>query len=342
MQAGRHRRVVVHRRGGPDVLQVVEEDLPEPEAGEVRVRTLAAGISALDLMVRSRWFPGFPRVPFTPGVDVVGVVDESGDGVSTLQPGQRVAALLGFDGGYAESVCLPAAEAVPVPPGADPVEAVCVVANYLTAYSMLHRAANVENGERILVQGAAGGVGTALLQLGKPAGLEMYGTASPHNHELVSSLGATPIDYRTEDFVERIRSLTGDGVDAVFDPIGGARQLWRSHRALRKGGRLVWFGVAASKEKGVRVIPASLLTRLLLALIPDGKKAPMPPDASKPNAWYRETLTELLEMLAAGRIRPVVAERFPLVEAARAHELMERGGYAGKVVLVADAGDADG
>ena len=337
----KHRRVVVTRHGGPDVLQVVEEDRPEPRAGEVRVKVLAAGVSAYDLMFRrSGLLPGTPRVPFTPGADVVGVVDKLGEGVSSVEPGQAVAGAtfaLGASGGYAEFICLPASELVPVPSGVDPAQAVCVVVNYLTAHMVMHRTASVRSGERILVHGAAGGVGTALLELGKLAGLEMYGTASKYNHELVSALGATPIDYRTEDFVERIRGLTGDGVDAVFDPIGGARQLWRSYRVLRQGGRLVWFGVAATKKEGLRVIPLTVLMRTLLALIPDGKQAPLVPDLGKDNAWYRETLTELLDLLAAGKIKPVVAERIPLAEAARAHELLERGGYAGKVVLVASA-----
>jgi NADPH:quinone reductase-like Zn-dependent oxidoreductase len=201
----------------------------------------------------------------------------------------------------------------------------------------MHRTANVQSGERILVQGAAGGVGTALLQLGRLAGLEMYGTASKYNHDLVSSLGATPIDYHSEDVVRRIRDLTGDGVDVVFDPIGGAGQLWRSKRALRKGGRLVWFGVAATKKSGLRVIPLTLLTVGLLKLLPDGKQVQTTPDLSKDNAWYRETLAELLDLLAAGKLKPIVAERIPLFEAGRAHELLERGGYAGKVVLVTSA-----
>jgi NADPH:quinone reductase-like Zn-dependent oxidoreductase len=337
----KYHRVVVTRHGGPEVLQVVEEDLPEPLAGEVRVKVLAAGISAYDLMFRrSGLLPGTPRVPFTLGEDVVGVVDKLGEEVSTVEPGQMVAGAtfcLGVGGGYAEFICLPASELVPVPPGLDPAEAVCLVVNYLTAHMAMHRTANIRSGERILVHGAAGGVGTALLELGKLAGLEMYGTASKYNHELVSALGATPIDYRTEDFVERIRGLTGDGVDAVFDPIGGARQLWRSYQALRKGGRLVWFGVAATKKEGLRVIPLTLLMRTLLALIPDGKQAPLAPDLGKDNAWYRATLTSLLDWLAAGKIKPVVAKRIPLAEAARAHELLERGGYAGKVVLVANA-----
>jgi NADPH:quinone reductase-like Zn-dependent oxidoreductase len=334
----KNHRVVVTRHGGPDVLQVVEEDLPEPQAGEVRVKVLAAGISAYDLMFRgSGSFPGSPRVPFTLGEDVAGVVDKLGEEVSTLEEGQMVAGAtfcLGVGGGYTEFICLPGSELVPVPPDVDPAEAVCLVVNYLTAQNVMHRVAKVRSGERILVHGAAGGVGTALLQLGKLAGLEMYGTASQYNHELVSALGATPIDYRTEDFVERIHALTGDGVDVVFDPIGGARQLWRSYRALREGGRLVWFGVAAAKKHGLRVIPLSVLMRTLLALIPDGKRAPLTPDLSKDNAWYRQTLAELLDLLVAGKIKPVVAERFPLAEAAQAHGLLERGGYAGKVVLV--------
>jgi len=334
----KHRRVVVTQHGGPDVLQVIEENLPEPGAGEVRIKVLAAGVSAYDLMLRrSGSLPGTPRVPYTPGEDIVGVVDKLGEGVFTVEPGQTVAAFtFGAGGGYTEFICRPASELVPVPSGVDPAEAVCVVVNYLTAHMAMHRTANIRRGERILVHGAAGGVGTALLELGNLAGLEMYGTASKYNHELVSALGATPIDYRTEDFVAQVRMLTGDGVDVVFDPVGGARHIWRSYRALRKGGRLVWFGVAATKKKGLRVIPLTLLMRTLLALFPDGKQAPLAPDLGKDNAWYRETLTELFDSLAAGKIKPVVAERIPLLEAARAHELLERGGYAGKVVLVAE------
>ena len=336
MTAVQHRRVVVTRHGGPEVLQIVEEPVPPPGAGQVRVKSEAAGVSAMDLMIRRAGFPGFPRVPFTPGVDVLGVVDEVGEDVSDVEPGQRVAALLGDKGGYAEYVCVPASETVTVPEELDAAEGVCLVANYLTAYTMLHRAAEVKTGGRILIHGAAGGVGTALLELGALAGLELYGTASKPNHELVESLGGIPIDYRNEDFVERIRALTGDGVDAVFDPIGGARQLWRSYRALRRGGRLIWFGVAATSRSGLRVIPASLITRFLLSLIPDGKKAPMPPDSKTPNDWYRQTLATLFDYLRAGKINPVIAARIPLLEAERAHQLLEAGGHRGKVVLMVE------
>jgi NADPH2:quinone reductase len=336
----KYRRVVVTRHGGPEVLQMIEEELPEPQLGEVRVKVLTAGVSAYDLMFRrSGMLPGTPRVPFTLGTDIVGVVDKLGKGVTTLTPGQMVAgatfSLSGL-GGYTESICLPANELVPVPSGVDPVEAVCVTVNYLTAHMMLHRVANIHSGERILIQGAAGGVGTALLDLGRLAGLEMVGTASKYNHDLVASFGATPIDYHTEDFVKCVRSLTDGGVDAVFDPIGGARQLWRSHQALCKGGRLVWFGVAAAKKKGLGVIPFTMVMVALLKLAPGDKQILLSPDLGKDNAWYRQTLAELLDWLAAGKIKPVVAERIPLAEAARAHKLLERGGYAGKVVLIID------
>jgi NADPH:quinone reductase-like Zn-dependent oxidoreductase len=336
----RCQRVVVTEHGGPEVLRLMEEDLPEPQPGEARVKVLAAGVSAYDLMHRaSGSLPGSPRLPFTLGEDIVGVVDKLGEGVSGLERGQNVA---GYPrgGGYTEYICLPADELVPIPNGVDPAEAVCLVANYLTAHLMLHATAGIGSGERILVHGAAGGVGSALLDLGRAASLEMYGTVSRQNHDLVSSFGATPIDYRSEDFVKRIHDFTGDGVDVVFDPVGGAKQLWRSNRTLRKGGRLVWFGVAAAKNAGLRVIPLSLLMVAVLKLIPDGKQLPTAPNlaeyAPKHLAWYHETLAELLDRLSAGELKPLVAARITMAEASRAHELLERGGYAGKVVLVAN------
>jgi NADPH:quinone reductase-like Zn-dependent oxidoreductase len=334
----KNHRVVVTRHGGPEVLQVVEENLPEPQAGEVRVKVLAAGVSAYDLMQRrSGSLPGTPSVPYTPGEDIVGVVDKLGEGVTCVASGQRVA---GYPrgGGYAEFLCISPSDLVPVPSELDPAEAVCLVTNYLTAHMLLHHTANIQSGERILVHGAAGGTGSALLELGRLAGLEMYGTASKYNHEIVSALGATPIDYRAEDFVKRIHSLTGDGVDAVFNPVGGARQVWRSYRTLRKDGRLVSYGMTATSKGGARVIPLTLLMMVLLMIIPNGKTASMSPNlavfAPTHTDWYQETLTDLLDSLATGLIKPVVTERIPLDEAIRAHERIERGGYAGKVVLV--------
>ncbi len=333
----KYKRVIISRKGRPEVLQAIEEELAEPEAGEVRVKISAAGVAFADVAARRGKYPTAPKIPFSPGYDIAGVVDTVGAGVSSLSAGQTIAALLPHFGGYTEFAYVPENLLVPVPEGLDPAEAVSLVLSYLTAHRMLHRSAQVKRGERILVHGAAGGVGTALLQLGKLAGLEMYGTASRGKHELVSSLGATPIDYRSQDFVERIRSLTGNGVDAVFDGIGG-KNFSRSYRTLRKGGRLVSYGfVGTLKGSGVGV-PLTLARLFLFKLIPDGKKAlfygDTPRFVEKGNAWYRETLTALLNLLAGGKIKPVVGERIPLAEAPRAHELMEKAAATGKIVLI--------
>jgi NADPH:quinone reductase-like Zn-dependent oxidoreductase len=177
------------------------------------------------------------------------------------------------------------------------------------------------------------------LELGHLAGLEMYGTASAHNHELVTALGAVAIDYRSEDFVERVRTLTGDGVDAVFDVVGGGRQLWRSYRALRKGGRLVPMGSVATAKVGAKSIPLGISVALALKLVPDGKAVRLSPNMMKypqeHHDWYRETLADLLDYVAAGKLQPVIAARIPLLDAVEAHQLLERSGHAGKVVLVA-------
>lgn len=335
-------RIVATARGGPEVLELIEEELPEPAAGEVRVRVVAAGVSGFDLLTRSLSMPGNPTPPFTPGEDVAGVVDAVGEDVDGLDVGQRVAGwMLAGQGGYAEYVCWPAERLVPVPEGVDPAVAVAVVVNYLTAHLYLHETAEVKRGEQILVHGAAGGLGSALVQLGRLAGLEIYGTASAHNQAVVSSLGATPIDYRAEDFVERIHELTGDGVDVVFDTVGGARQLWRSSRALRKGGRLIPLGSAGISTGGRKVIALGLLAIVALKLVPDGRRVLLSSNMTKyPQAdpgWYRRTLIELLGLAADGTIEPLISERIPLAEAARAHDLLATGHHAGKVVLVPEA-----
>jgi NADPH2:quinone reductase len=197
----RHTRIIVTRYGGPDALQVLEEVCPEPKEGEARVRVLAAGVSLPDVMMREGIHPETPALPFTPGWDLVGVVDRLGNGISAFKTGQIVAALP-VNGAYAEYVCLPQGELVPVPSELDTAEAVSLVLNYVTAYQMLHRSAKVRPGQRVLIHGAAGGVGSALLQLGRLAQLHMYGTCSSQGASTVAGLGAIPIDYHHQDFVK--------------------------------------------------------------------------------------------------------------------------------------------
>src|SRR4051812_34152789 len=244
----RHTRVVVTHYGGPEALQVIEEERPEPRHGEARVRVLAAGVALPDVMAREGVHPETPKVPFTPGWDLVGVVDRLGEGVSGIEPGQIVAAMP-ISGAYAEHVCLRHRELVPAPPGLDAAEAVSLVLNYVTAYQMMVRSAKVKPGQRALIHGASGGVGTALLQLGRLAGLEMYGTCSSRGASAVSGLGGIPIDYQQQDFVQEIRRITGKGADVVFDGIGGSN-IWYSRKALCYGGKVAAYGLTGSLRGG--------------------------------------------------------------------------------------------
>ena len=345
----KNKRIIVTHYGGPDALQVVEENCPEPNRVEVRVKVLAAGVSLPDVMAREGIHPETPAVPFTPGWDLIGTVDELGDGVTGVAPGQMVAAMP-ISGAYAEFVCLPERELIPVPSGLDAAEAVSLILNYITAYQMLHRSAKVRAGERALIHGASGGVGTALLQLGRLVGLEMYGTCSSRGAATVSELGGTPIDYQQQDFVKEIQRLTNPGADAVFDSIGGAH-IWRSRKARRRGGKVVAYGLtgslrggrlASGRSGGRHPYRAIAIFGFYIAcslILPGGKRV-VPYSIQtlkrlKPSL-FRQDLTSLFELLQQQKIKPIVAQRFPLSEARRAQELLGEGGVIGKIVLVPD------
>jgi NADPH2:quinone reductase len=342
----RGKRVIVTHYGGRDSLRVVEEEYPDPKRGEVLVRVLAAGVGLPDVMAREGVHPETPRVPFTPGWDLIGVVERLGEDVSGVEVGKTVAAMP-ISGAYAELICLPSRELVPVPAGLDAAEAVSLILNYITAYQMMHRSAGVRAGQTVLVHGAAGGVGSALLQLGRLAGLRMFGTCSSRSASTVSDMGAVPIDYKHRDFVEEIHRLTDGGVHVVFDPIAGSH-LWRSRRALRAGGRVVGYGLTpslrgaglTSKRPGRRrrfgEVPRFALYIAGGWILP-GRKRVIPYSIQtlkrlKPEQ-FRQDLATLLALLQQGRIKPRVALRLPLAEVSRAHELLEEGGVTGKIVL---------
>src|SRR6201982_3522962 len=214
MRELRNRVVQVGRFGGPDGLDVVDAPLPTVGWGEVRVRVLASGLEYTDVLIRRHLYPQtmLRRPPFVMGYDVVGEIDQLGDGVSGLQLGDRVAdmTVVGSNAAYRT---LRADRLTRVPAAVDAAEAATLILSWTTAYQLLHRAARVQRGQRVLVQGAAGAVGQALLTLGRIAGLELWGTARGEHAALVRELGATPIDYQREDFT---RVLSG-GFAVVFD-----------------------------------------------------------------------------------------------------------------------------
>ena len=356
-------RVVVDRYGGPEVIRVVQAEDPRPGPAEVRVRVLAAGVSFTDAQLRAGTYLGVPKPPFTPGYELVGVVDQVGPGCSQLQVGDRIAALTVW-GADAERVCVLESDAVKVPEDLDPAEVATLVLTYMTAYQLLHRMAKARPGESVLVHGAAGRVGTAVLEVGAAAGLRLFGTTAQRDLHAVERLGAVAIDYQHEDFVTKVRSLPERGVDVVLDGLGGVLSL-RSFRALRPGGRLVVFGhystlahgrkswrgwaqwYAATAAVGLwglfsprRKVTAYRIQKLREGhqLVPVSRRSPAPLVGGGPRdpEQFREDFTALLALLREGRIHPVIAERLPLSQARHAHELLETSAEKGKLVLVPD------
>jgi NADPH:quinone reductase len=326
--------------GGPDGLEVIGAPMPTAGRGAVRVRVLASGVEYTDTVIRRHQYPQTMgrRPPFVMGYDVVGEIDQLGEGVSGFQIGDRVAdmTVLGSNAAYCT---LRADQLTAVPAGVDPAEGAALILSWTTAYQILHRTARVQPGQRVLVQGAAGAVGQALLVLGKLVGLELWGTARDAHASLIRELGATPIDYEREDFT---RVLPG-GFDVVLDGVGKGG-FGRSLAALKRGGSLCAYGYTAGVEAQRR--PLEVLTwlgrqylRTLWTRVTEGKRSSIYSInvmRARHPAWFREDLERLFDMLARGAIRPRVAERISFDEVADAHRRLEAGGLEGKLILCPD------
>jgi len=318
---------------------VIEEPLRKPERGEIRVKVQAAGVALADIMRREGKYPLSPIPPFTPGYDAIGIVDELGEGVQKYLIGDKVAVFFNGTGGYASYVYAMDDEVVGIPAHIDSVTAVAVILNYVTAYQMLHRVAKVAEGERILIHGASGGVGTALLELGKLAKLDMYGTASLAKHSIVSQFGAVPIDYRNEDFVDTLRNKAPEGMDVVFDPIGG-QNYERSMNTLSNNGRFIGYGYTSILQQG----DSEEWTKEWESLAENrttGKGNPVylysiTSLKKEKLDWFKEDVRFLLSLLEEGKINPLISYRLPLREAAHAQELLEKSISVGKVVLICE------
>ena len=325
----------------PDGLLVRSRALPQPGPGQARIAVEASGVSFAEQQMRRGKYYDQPAFPFVPGYDLVGTVTAVGPGADPVLVGRRFAALTKV-GGWASDALVEAGDLVPVPDGVDPAEAETVVVNGITAWQMLHRIARVRSGGTVLVHGANGGVGSTLVQLARHAGIRVLGTASRRNHDAVRALGAEPIDYRDPDLPARVRELAPDGVDAVFDHVGGPG-IVDSYRLLAPGGTLVSYGTAATKnDPGSSRLPVLLLIARLAwwNLLPNGHRATFF------NIWaghrrratfrarVREDLGAVFGLLADGAITAQVAARVPLEHAADALRLAESGTVTGKVVLV--------
>jgi NADPH:quinone reductase-like Zn-dependent oxidoreductase len=332
----RNRAVQVSRFGNPDGLSVVEAPLPSAGRGELRVCVLASSIEMTDVAIRRRLYPWVRRrPPFVLGYDVVGQIDQIGAGVSGFQLGDRVADMTVI-GANADLCTLRADRVTRVPAGVDAAEAAALILSWTTAYQLLHRAARAQRGQRVLVVGAAGAVGQALLVLGRLAGLELWGVARGAHAELIRELGATPVDTEGEDLAR----ILPRGFDVVFDGVGkdGFRF---SFAAVGRGGQLCAYGYAADVKPGGRMLAILMgIARLYLwSWHPGGRRAgfySINVARVQHPAWFKEDLGQLFDLLATGAIRPRVAKRISFDDVAEAHRRLEAGGLEGRLVLCPD------
>jgi NADPH2:quinone reductase len=331
--AGTYRAVMLTGKGGPEVLQVVELPVEAPGHGQLQVRVRAAGVGSTDLSMLAGTYSYAPRVPFVPGYEISGVVEALGDGVSDFKVGDRVAALT-VHGGFSELLVGRAEDFLPVPDGVSDRDAAAVILNYVTAWQMLHRVAKVSPGQTALVTGAAGGVGTALLQLARLAGLKTYGAASESKHSTVRALGATPLDSRAGPIDHLMRALEPRGVDFVFDAVGGAN-IGPCIGALRRGGTLVAFGFMGVTGK---LSTLAMFLNIFVGAPVRGRRGKfygitlLYRRDPKP---LREDLPKIFALLQDKKIDPLISRTFPLLEARRAIEALASGNVEGKLVLEA-------
>ena len=334
------RQVVIPRHGPPEVFEVRDAPVPEPGAGQVRIRARAAGINFADVLARIGVYPDAPRPPAVVGYEVAGVIDAAGAGVTAPHVGDRVIALTRF-GGYADYVVVPAYQAFRFPDALSDAEAAAVPVTYLTAALALYRMAALSSGDTVLVHNAGGGLGIAAVQLARLKRATVFGTASAAKHTALASFGVEhAIDYRHANVRSEILKLTKNrGVDVVLDPIGG-RSFGESYRMLAPMGRLVMVGVSsvAGERRSVLKLlrawwtmpsfgPLSLINRNRGVF---GLNVGHLWDERRP----LQSLMELiLEELHAGRLQPIVSKTFPLERAADAHRFIQSRANIGKVVL---------
>jgi NADPH:quinone reductase-like Zn-dependent oxidoreductase len=324
----------------PDGLLITTRELTAPAAGQVTVKMEASGISFAEQSMRRGRYYEQPKFPFVPGYDLVGTVVATGEGVDSTLIGQRVAALT-KTGGWASYMHVAASNLLKVPETIDPIEAETLIVNGITAWQMLHNKACIKRGQTILVHGANGGVGTILTQLALHAGVRVIGTASPRHHEALRSQGVEPLDYNDTNLAASVLALSPNGVDAVFDHVGGA-SFARSFGLLSKGGVLVCYAIASAlKETSSTLIPfIKVLAQITWwNVMPNHRKAYFyniweGKGSEKFQHQLQETFGALTNLLAKGVLKPRIAAQFSLSQITAAMTMAESRTAYGKVVIV--------
>ncbi|MEM4780541.1 MAG: NADPH:quinone oxidoreductase family protein [Halalkalicoccus sp.] len=318
--------ITIESFGDSDTMEYTEIDRPEPEDGRVLLEVRAAGINFADIMQRRGQYPGGPQPPFVPGMEVAGVVSEAGE-ESEFDEGDRVVGLVG-EGGYAEYAVADPRTLFPIPEGMGFEEAAGFPIQYLTAHNCLFEWGDLKGGERVLIHAAAGGVGTAAVQLASRAGAEVFGTASTQEKlDLAGDLGCDhPIGYTETDFSEEVEAITDQGLDLVLDGVGG-ESFAKSVAALAPFGRVVTYGVA-SGEPGRLETPELFFANASVIGYHLGQAMGQAPER------VFSAVSDLTEGFVSGELSVVVGETFALAEASEAHRFIENRESRGKVVLV--------
>jgi NADPH2:quinone reductase len=318
--------VEVQAFGGPEVLRIIDTPTPVPGPEDVLIETESAGLNYADVMMRRGLYVGGPKPPFIPGFEAAGHVAAVGEKVQHITVGQRVVAMTGI-GGYAQFACVGASRVMPLPDSVSFDEGAAFPAQYYTAYFCLHHCGKVGAGQTVLIHAAAGGVGTAAVQLAKIAGAEVFATASSDEKlALVKQLGADHvINYKKQDFAEIIKKETrGRGVDVILESIGG--EIYeKSQQSLAVMGRLVLLGVASGQPG--RTDPLDLLFRNKSIIGFHLGRYTVDVDAMK------SANSHLLPLWHEGRLKPVVGRTFPLNQAAGAQNWISDRRSQGKVIL---------
>jgi synaptic vesicle membrane protein VAT-1 len=325
------KKVLITEFGDESKLEIIEGDIAEPAAGEVQIAVEYSVVSGSDVNMRRGTYPFQKKAPLTPGYSVVGKVLLNGQGCSQFDVGDRVACLSKYEG-QAELVNLPERFLIQVPEGADPKFAVALVLDWVTAYQMLHHAAQIKSGQRIFVHGLSGAVGQALLGLGKIQGAEVFGTASSGKHEELRRMGAIPFNYSNKNWIGAMKGV--GGADAVFDPLG-YESFDESYSILRKGGILVAYGMNLSGFTKTRPRPVMLVILKLFArnlLFWSGKRTTFF-GLRRTSKDFAPDLELLFDWLQSGKISVPVKATFKLQEVRNAHREYASSKGMGSIIL---------
>jgi len=339
-----YKAIMLQGQGGLDRLEEVSLPMTDPGPGELRVKITATGAGSTDITMRTSKYLFAPPFPYVPGYELVGTVDAIGSGVTSFTVGQRVAALT-VHGAFAEYLVRSAEDFVPVPDGLDEASVLALILNYVTAYQMIHRSAKMARGGTALVTGANGGVGTALCELLRLHDVRVLAACAPKHFDSIRALGAEPISSRDGPVNLAARTVLPAGVDAAFDIVGGAGTR-ECIRALRRGGIVVGYGFMGAYRNGR---PSTWLTiRSFVALYVGTRLVGKRGTFYGITALYRkdkrplkEDLSKLFDLLASGRVKPIVAHRLPLLAARRSQELLLAGGVLGKIVMLRELGTSE-